>query len=150
DRAVRSANLANVYRDAGMVDLSVREAGRAVSAAYANYSAHLFLANSYDELRDPNRINLRYETPAESEYLIANLLAPVGAGTLSQSISQQEYSKLFERDRFGVVSSTEYLSRGAWVQNGAQFGTFGNSSYAFEALYRTDPGQRPNNDFEER
>src|SRR5206468_136878 len=83
DRAVRSANLANIYRDAGMFDVSVREAARAVNADYANYSAHLFLANSYDQLRDPNRINLRYEAPAESEYLIANLLAPVGAGTLS-------------------------------------------------------------------
>src|SRR5439155_2876707 len=118
--------LAQAYRDAGMTDVSVREAARAVSYDYANYSAHLFLANSYDELRDPNRINLRYETPSESEYLIANLLAPVGAGTLSQTISQQEYSKLFERDRLGVASSTEYLSRGAWVQSGAQFGTFGN------------------------
>ncbi len=150
DRAVRSANLANVYRDAGMFDLSVREAGRAVSADYANYSAHLFLANSYDQLRDPNRINLRYETPAESEYLIANLLAPVGAGLLAQSVSQQEYSKLFERDRLGVASSTEYLSRGAWTEHGAQFGTYQNSSYLFEGLYRMDPGQRPNNDFEVR
>ena len=119
-----------------------------MSEDYANYSAHLFLANSYDQLRDPNRINLRYETPAVSEYLIANLLAPVGAGTLSQTLSQQEYSKLFERDRLGIVSSTEYLSRGAWEQNGAQSGTFGKSSYAFEAFYRSDPGQRPNNDFE--
>src|SRR5439155_26030901 len=118
DRAVRSANLANVYRDAGMFDVSVREAGRAVAADYGSYSAHLFLANSYDSFRDPNRINLRYETPAESEYLMANLLAPVGAGPLAQSISQQEYSKLFERDRLGIASSTEYLSRGAGVQNG--------------------------------
>lgn len=148
DQAVRSANLANLYRDAGMTAVCVREASRAVSYDYANFSSHLFLANSYDELRDPNRINLRYETPAESEYLIANLLAPVGAGALSQSISQQEYSKLFERDGFGVASSTEYLSRGAWTEQGAQYGAFGNSSYAFEALYRSDPGQRPNNDFE--
>jgi Flp pilus assembly protein TadD len=150
DRAVRGANLAHIYRDAGMKDWSVLEAGRAVANDYANYSAHLFLANSYDELRDPNRINLRYETPSESEYLIANLLAPVGAGTLSQTISQGEYSKLFERNRLGMVSRTEYLSRGAWYENGAQFGTFGNTSYALEALYRTDPGQRPNNDFYER
>src|SRR5439155_9327414 len=134
DRAVRSANLANAYRDAGMFDVSVREAGRSVSADYANYSAHLFLANSYDQLRDPNGINLRYETPAESEYLIANLLAPVSAGTLSQTISQQEYSRLFERDHLGVVSSTEYLSRGAWTQSGAQFGTLQYSSYDLESL----------------
>jgi len=150
DRAVRGANLANVYRDAGMFDLSVWEAARAASADYANYSAHLFLADSYNHLQDPNLINLRYETPAESEYLLANLLAPVGAGVLSPTISQQEYSKLFERDRFGLISSTEYLSRGAWVQSGAQFGTFGNFTYDLEAFYRTDPGQRPNNDVEQR
>lgn len=149
DRAVRSANLARIYQDAGMDEVALREAGRAVSYDYANYSAHLFLANSYDQMRDPNRINLRYETPAESEYLIANLLAPVGAGLLAQSVSQQEYSKLFERDRLGVASTTEYLSRGAWTERGAQYGTFRDSSYLFEGNYRTDPGQRPNNDFEE-
>jgi len=150
DRAVRSANLANIYRDAGMTDWSIREAGRAVSADYANYSAHLFLANSYDQLRDPNRITLRYETPAESEYLIANLLAPVAAGTLSHSVSQGEYSSLFERNRFGVASTTEYLSRGAWYENGAQFGIIDNTAYSVEGIYRFDPGQRVNNDFEER
>src|SRR5205814_7167430 len=47
DAAVRAADLTNVYRDAGMDDVSVREASRAVNADYANYSAHLFLANSY-------------------------------------------------------------------------------------------------------
>jgi Tfp pilus assembly protein PilF/outer membrane receptor protein involved in Fe transport len=149
DRAVRSANLAHMYRDAGMSEWSVLEARRAVSADYANYSSHLFLANSYDELRDPNRISLRYETPAESEYLIANLLAPVGAGTLSQTISQGEYSKLFERNRLGIVSRTEYLG-GAWYQNGAQFGVFGNASYSVEGVYRFDPGERWNEDFRER
>jgi Tfp pilus assembly protein PilF len=150
DRAVRSANLANIYRDGGMTDWSIREAGRAVSADYANYSAHLFLANSYDQLRDPNRINLRYETPAESEYMIANLLAPAGAGTLSRSVSQGEYSRLFEGNRFGVASTTEYLSRGAWYENGAQFGVIDNTAYSIEGIYRYDPGQRVNNDFEER
>ncbi len=150
DRAVRSANLAALYYDAGMTDVSVREASRAVSSDYANYSAHLFLANSYERLRDPKQINLRYETPAFAEYLIANLLAPVGAGTLSPAVSQQEYSKLFERDRFGVSSRTEYQSGGNWFEEGAQFGTFGNSSYSIEGLYRSDRGQRQNNDLEQR
>lgn len=150
DRAVRSANLANIYLDAGMTDVSVREAVRAVNYDYGNYSAHLFLANSYDRLRDPKQINLRYETPFFSEYLIANLLAPVGAGTLSQNVSQQDYSKLFERDGFGVVNSTEYFSSGDWVQNSAQYGRFGNSAYAVDVSYHSENGQRPNNDFEER
>ena len=130
--------------------VAVNEASRAVNYDYANYSAHLFLANSFANLTDPNEINLRYETPAESEYLLANLLSPVSAGTLSPTISQQEYSPLFERDGLGVVSSTEYLSRGAWTQAGAQFGTFENFGYDVEGLYRTDPGQRPNNDIEQR
>lgn len=148
DRAVRSANLAAIYRDAGMTDLSIREAARAVNADYANYSAHLFLANSYDELRDPRQVTLRYETPWLSEFLVANLLAPVGAGTLSQSVSQQEYSQLFERNRFGFSSSTEYLSYGDWLQTASQYGTFGSTAYALDVNYRSFNGQRPNEDLE--
>jgi outer membrane receptor protein involved in Fe transport/Tfp pilus assembly protein PilF len=150
DQAVRAANLATMYHDAGMDDVSVREAARAVNYDYANYSAHHFLADSYEAMSDPNGINLRYETPAESEYLVANLLAPVSAGTLSPTISQGEYSKLFDQNGPGVVSDTEYLSRGAWTESGAQFGTYGNFSYDVEAYYRSDPGQWVNNDIEQR
>lgn len=149
DQSVRSANLASMYRDAGMADVSLREATRAVNHDYANYSAHLFLANSYDAVRDPKLINLRYETPWLSELLVANLLAPVGAVALSQNISQQEYSRFFEGNRVGLSSSTEYLSSGEWVQRASQSATLGNSSYAIDADYRTDPGQRPNNDLEQ-
>ncbi len=56
DRAVRSANLASIYRDEGMTDVSVREAAKAVNDDYANYSAHQFLAESYDALRDPDAL----------------------------------------------------------------------------------------------
>ncbi len=150
DQAVRSASLATMYRDAGMFDVSVNEASRAVNYDYANYSAHLFLADSYQQLSDPNEINLRYETPAESEYLVANLLAPAAAGTLSPTISQGEYSRLFQQDGPGLVSDTEYLSRGAWTQSGAQFGIFGDFSYNFEAFYRSDPGQWNNNAVQQR
>lgn len=150
DRAVRSANLANVYRDAGMFDVSLREAARAVNYDYANYSAHLFLANSYFQFLNPNDFSTRYETPANVEYFVANLLAPVNAGPLSPTISQGEYSRLFEQNRLGVVSSTEYLSRGAWSESGAQFGTCGNFNYDLEAVYLSDPGQRLNNDFQQR
>ena len=148
DRAVRGANLAAIYRDAGMTDVSVREASRAVNSDYANYSAHLFLANSYDALRDPKQINLRYETPWLSELLIANLLSPVGGGSLSRYVSQQEYSKLFEGDHLGFSSQSQYLSRGAWSQTASQYGTVGNLSYSLDYDYLLDPGQRPNNDFE--
>jgi tetratricopeptide (TPR) repeat protein len=148
DRAVRSANLASIYRDVGMQEYSVRTASRAVEADPANSSAHLFLSESYDALRDPNRINLRYETPWMNELLLANLLAPVGAGNLSQNISQQEYSRLFETDRLGLFSRTEYASNGDWLQQASQFGTFGNSSYALDVDYQSNNGWRVNNDSE--
>jgi Tfp pilus assembly protein PilF len=149
DRAVRGANLAAAYRDAGLTDVSVREAARAVNADYANSSAHLFLAESYDALRDPRAVNLRYETPWFSEQLVANLLAPVGAGNLSRSISQQEYARFFDGNHLGVFSATEYLSRGAWTQQGAQYGTLGQTSYSLDGYYQYDPGQRANNDLDQ-
>jgi tetratricopeptide (TPR) repeat protein len=149
DQAVREANLASIFRDAGMFDRSVQEASRAVENDYGNYSAHLFLANSYDTLRDPKLINLRYETPWFSELLVADLLAPPGGSMLSQTVSQQEYSKLFASDGLGLFSSTDYSSHGDWVERGSQYGTFGGSSYALDAYYRTERGYRPNNDLDQ-
>ncbi|HEY1716824.1 MAG TPA: FecR domain-containing protein [Verrucomicrobiae bacterium] len=149
DQAVRSANLALIYQDAGMNDVSVNEASRAVSDDYANYSVHQFLANSYDALRDPNQINLRYETPWLSELLVSELLAPVGADNLSDYISQQEYSRLFEQDHLGASSSTEYRSDGAWHEEASQYGNAGNFGYAFDAEYRSQNGYRPNDDLQQ-
>jgi Tfp pilus assembly protein PilF len=150
DRAVCSANLAGVYLDAGLTDESLREAGRAVSADYANYSAHLFLAKSYEQLRDPNWSNLRYDTPASDEFWIANLLAPTGAGWLSSTISPQPYARLFDQNRFGFDSETTYLGRGAWTEQADQYYTSGDFSGNVATSYRYDPGQRPNADFENR
>lgn len=149
DRAVASANLATVYQDAGMADFSLQEAGRAVTADYASYSSHLFLANSYNALRDPRQIDLRYETPWQSEYLIATLLAPVGGGTLSPNVSQQEFSKFFERDRIGISSRSDYLSSGAWYQSGSLYGQFRDASFAVDTTYRNDPGEQPNGGVEQ-
>jgi len=148
DRAVRSANLASIYRDAGMTEVSVREAARAVTYDYANDSAHLFLSDSYNELRDPTRFNLRYETIWFNELLLANLLAPIGAGRLSQHVSQQEYSALFEANRLGIASSTLTRSDGRVEQLASQFGTIGRTSYALDLDYQHNFGVRQNNDLD--
>lgn len=145
DRAVRGANLAGIYQDAGMDEVAVREATRAVESDYANYSAHLFLADSYNALRDPRQIDLRYETPWLSEYLVGNLLAPAQSATLSPMVSQQEYGRLLERNRLGLTSLTEYSSRGDWLQAAAQHGQWDKSAYAFEENYRSRNGYGPNN-----
>jgi outer membrane receptor protein involved in Fe transport len=149
DQAVRSANLALIYEDAGLSDVATLEATRSVEDNYANYSAHLFLADSYDALLDPKKSNVRYETPWENELLLANLLSPVNAGVLAGNISQQEYSSLFEANHVGAINQTEYFSRGAWLENGSQFGIFGDFAYSLEGYYYEDPGFRPNNGFED-
>ncbi|NOS71290.1 MAG: TonB-dependent receptor [Verrucomicrobia bacterium] len=146
DRAVRQANLASVYQDAGLFDESVREAARAVNSDYANASAHTFLANSYSGLRDPGLANLRYETATLSEYLVGQLLAPVGGSALSPYVSQQDYTRLFEQRGFGLSSGTEYLSGGDWRQHGAQYGVFDRFDYSLDAYYESQNGERPNND----
>jgi len=150
DRGVRAANLARIYADAGLEEVGVREAARSVAADYGNYSAHYFLANSFNALRRANPFDLRYETAAFSEYLLANLLGPAEGSLLAQPISQQEYTRLFQCDYLGFSSSTEYLSRGAWTELAVQYGTFGNSSYALEVDYLWDPGQARNATFEQK
>ena len=151
DQAVRSANLAAIYNDAGMTDVSVDEAGRAVMDDYANYSAHLFLANSYNELRDPNLINLRYETATFSEYLLGNLLSPVGGSKLSSTVSQQDYSRMLDREGPGISSETTYLSGGDWIQQTSQYGWDKDTSYAVDLYYRSQNGEpnRVNNDIQQ-
>ena len=145
DAAVRGANLADIYHDAGMDDVSLREATRAVNFNYADYSAHLFLADSYNPLHNPNLIDPREATAWSGEFLVANLLAPVGAGTLSQSAPRQEYARLFQHDDFGIASSTSYSSRGDWTQAGSQYGTVGNFGYAVDTFYNSANGWQPNN-----
>jgi tetratricopeptide (TPR) repeat protein len=149
DRAIRGANLAVIYSDVGLGSYAEREATRAVEADYANAAAHLFLANSYDALRDPRQVNLRYESPWYSEYLLANLLAPVGASPLSPAVSQQEYSRMFERDGPGVVNRTLWTSNGDWLERAAQFGRWGNFAYSLDADFRSDRGWLGNEDREQ-
>lgn len=148
DRAVRSANLAKIYQSAGMFDVAVREATRAVESDYTNPSVHLFLANAFDALRDPKRIALRYETPWFNELLLANLLSPVGGGPLSQIVSQQEYSKLLEADGFGGSITAEWRDTHESRSAASIFGTHGNFSFGIDAGWREDPGQRLNSEAE--
>ncbi|MEO0453102.1 MAG: FecR domain-containing protein [Verrucomicrobiota bacterium] len=147
DQAVRRANLARIYQNAGLEDRAVREAIDAVEDDYTNFSSHLFLANTFDSLRDPNGINQRFETAWFNELLLANLFAPVGAGTLSPFVSQQEYSRLFEGDRFSVLSLTNYRSDGIFSQQVDHSGVVGKISYSLSGGYYQSDTRFPNNEF---
>ncbi|MEW6159027.1 MAG: TonB-dependent receptor [Verrucomicrobiota bacterium] len=148
DRAVRSANLASIYRDAGLFEVSLREASRAAAADYANASGHLFLANSYGAMRDPKSFNLRHETAEISELFVGNLLAPAGGENLSRNHFVQDYARWVEGRTLGISSLTEYFSSGDWNQFGTLHGMVDGTSYAFDSAYRSENGQRPNNDLE--
>lgn len=145
DNAVRSVNLATMYDNANMPDVGVREAARAVTYDYDNASAHLFLSDSYDALRDPTGFNLRYETVWFNEWLLANMLAPVGAGRLSQTLTSQEYSKLFESEGIGFANSTSYRTDGQFYQQAGLYQTYKNTSWAVDFGYQHNTGVRPNN-----
>ena len=62
DVSVRGANLAGIYRDAGMQEVSLREAADAVNASYASYSGHLFLANSFLDIRNTGSLYFGLES----------------------------------------------------------------------------------------
>lgn len=148
DRSVRSANLAQVYRDAGMNEVSLHAASQSAGFDPANYSAHLFLSDSYESLRDPARFNLRYETVWFNELLLANILSPVGAGRLSQGVSAQEYSRLFDKDGLGLASSSLARSDGVFRERASQFGVLCRTGYALDLDYQYQGGVRPNNRLE--
>lgn len=150
DKSVRSANLAVIYDDAGLTEVSRHIAARAVTENYANFSGHLFLANSYQTEQDLNRFDLRLETARQSELLTANLLAPPGAGNLSQVLSQSDRLRFFDQKPFGVSSLTGYGSRGDWSETATIFGTVNDFSYAFDTVYQSLNGQRANNESEQR
>ena len=148
DRAVRRANLAAVYENVGMTEVSIEEARRAVLDDYVNPSAHLFLSNSFNANRDPRRVSLRNETPWFNELLIANLLSPAGTALLAQNISQQEYTDLFATDRFSFSSRTAYRGDGEFLASGTLQQNFERTSVAFDYDVFTSDGQDPNQDIE--
>jgi tetratricopeptide (TPR) repeat protein len=148
DQSIRQANLASLYQDAHMHTWSRLEAARSVESDYTNASAHLFLANSYNALRDPRQLNLRYETPWASELFLAQMLMPAGTANLSRQIAQNEYSSLFNQPSLHLSNTSEYQSSGRWDQSTSHFGNLSGMSYAVDFQYLSHPGQRPNNDVE--
>src|SRR5207247_8921897 len=109
---------------------------------------HQFVSESCTALRDARWFNLRYETPWFSELLLADLLSPVAGMPLSQHISQQEYSRLFEHDRIGLSTDSSYRSDGQYRELASQFGVIANSAWSLDLDYQHNNGVRPNNDLD--
>jgi tetratricopeptide (TPR) repeat protein len=144
DRSIRSADLAAMFNAVGL-DLPARHlAARAVQADVANFSAHLFLARSLQQQENPWRADLRFETARQNELLLANLLAPPGAGNLSQQLSQQDHLQFFNPRPVAFSSFTEVRGTGEWQQLASAFGSVDGLSYALDYQYLSLSGDHPN------
>ncbi len=148
DRAVRSANLALAYETVGLTEVAERTAARALADDYANFAAHLFRARSLQRQEDPADVNLRHESARQSELLVANLLAPPGAGNLSQHLSQQDRLRWFGPAPVAASGFAEYRSGGDWNSAASVFGQVAGLGYALDSQYRTLSGDHPNGDSE--
>ncbi|MEN9677047.1 MAG: hypothetical protein RIS76_2943 [Verrucomicrobiota bacterium] len=149
DLAMRSADLAVVYGVAGLDEVGRRAAQNAVAEDYANFSAHLFESRSLAAQEDPEQYNLRLETARESEWLLANLLAPPGGGNLSRWVSQQSRLAYLSPRRLGVTSFSGAGSDGDLEQDLALYGREAGLSYALDAQARRMVVQQPNGQLED-
>lgn len=133
DRGVRSTSLAEVYSRLGFSQIAQTEAIKSLGRDYANYSAHLLLAKSYetDDLIQA----------AISESYIARLLSPVNFNLVRPSqggsVSANEYSTLFDRAQNrlaveGFARTFDHLIRPRTVFSG----TSGKTGYAM--THKTD------------
>lgn len=143
DQAMRSADLGVAYSVVGLDEVAWRAATRAVLEDYTDFSGHLFTARALQSREDPAGFDLRWETARQAELLVANLLAPPGAGNLSRVLSQQDHLRAFGLAPLGVSSLTEYHSRGDWEQRGSVFGQWSGLAYAVDTQYRSLRGQGP-------
>ncbi len=148
DLAVRHAHLAGLYRDAGLTEAGRVAAIRSVADDPVGFAGHLYLAGAYREMENANRYDLRLETARYSELLVANLLAPPGAGNLSQLAAQQEFLRFFDARPWGGTSLTEYRSTGDWRQEASLYGTAGGLGYALDAAWVGRNGQELHDDLE--
>lgn len=117
DRAARGASLARVYSDLGFTRAGLNEAMKSLGDDPANASAHRFLADTYAGMR-------RHEIARVSEQLQAQMLQDININPVSPSGSTanlatsagpatagfNEYSALFERNRFQLDARGEYGS----------------------------------------
>jgi hypothetical protein len=148
DRALRGATLAPAYDDAGLPEAAEALAGRAVTDDHANFAAHLFLAQSLAAREDALRYDLRLETPRLNALLLANLLAPAGAGNLSPQFAQQDSLRLFDPPALGFSSLTTYRADGQWAQGASAYGSLPGFDYAVDAQFLDLDRGRPNSDYE--
>jgi len=155
DTAVRQTNIAKIYSELGFEQRALVEGWKSVNTDPANYSAHRFLADSYAALP-------RHEIARVSELLQSQLLQPINLNPVQPSLSLvdsqmvgglgfanpsfNEYTPLFNRNRFALFSSGVGGENGTWGEEVVQSGVWDRWSYSIGQLHYESDGYRKNND----
>lgn len=155
DLAARSASIGRIYRDLGFRQLALVEGWKSVNTDPANYSAHRFLADTYDELprHEIAKVSELLQsqllqpiniTPVQPQLAEGNLFIPEGAGPAEPSFN--EFNPLFLRNRLALQAS------GIWGENDT-FGDelvhsalWGRFCYSLGHFHYETDGFRDNND----
>ena len=146
DDAARRTNLAAAYERTGMAPLAPKQAAWASLRDFGNAESHLFLANGYDALRDPNGFELEMEAAWQNELLLANMLALPGSAVVGKTIGLQEYGAMFRRSGPSGNLRTYATDNGDFEQTFEHRQTTATSSLALDLSYRDANGFRANND----
>ncbi|HEX4824355.1 MAG TPA: FecR domain-containing protein [Candidatus Polarisedimenticolaceae bacterium] len=130
DTAVRSTDLARIYKDLGFEQLGLVSARRSADEDQANYSSHLFLAGNYQSLPG-------FASSFLSETLQARIYQPVGVNAVrpdsqTGAVEFNEYTALFDRPR-----AQGYVS-GSYGYTDTNLSSYFPNDPATEALFSID------------
>ncbi|MCD8533815.1 MAG: hypothetical protein LR011_03095 [Verrucomicrobia bacterium] len=144
DESIRSADLASVYQLAGLPIPGFRRASRSIQQSYTDYASHLFAAQSYRALEDPYAFDLNFESMRQSEWMIANLLAPGAGLNLSQAIIEQRSINLLSSSPRNALVSSTWRDNGDWDISASAYGSGQKLSYAIDYNWQSLEGFFPN------
>lgn len=158
DLASRSAGLGRIYNDLGFQQLARVEGLKSIQADPTNYSAHRFLADTYQALP-------RHEIARVSELLQSQLLQPLNVTPVQPQLAESnlsilegsgptaasfyEFNPLFLRDRVALQASGVYGSNDIFGDEIVVSGVQGRLSYSLGQFHYETDGIRENNDQEE-
>lgn len=158
DLAARSVSLARISEDLGFRQLALVEAWKSVHFDPANYSAHRYLADSYQALP-------RSEIARLSELMVSQLLQPLNnypaqprmaegasailSGTVPANPSFNEFSQLFIRDGVQFVGSGIWGGNGTLGEEAIVSGLHKHLSYSVGQFHHETDGYRNNADLRE-
>ena len=94
DDALRRANMAELFADAGLPLFAIREATKASTRDPGSFTAHKFLAQAYARQEDPAANTLRFQSPTQAERLNFDILAPARFGLLPFTTTPNNYNNL--------------------------------------------------------